>query len=864
MLSMKLSTKVGFMLSLRSSKQWPLRSVSKWLCVAIALVALTRDSSFGAPGGTSTDYERARNMPAMTRDKVFRQRITANWVEGRPSFWYRVRTQRDRYEFVLVNAVKATKLPAFDHQRLAAALAKSSKRDVSQHNLPFQSIRIIGEHTAVEFRAFGKLWQCDLKSYAVTEAGKAKSVNGSTAITHVSLKNSRQRGAETWIEFQNKTSGSVDVLWIQENGQHRHYQTIAAGKSYKQHTFAGHTWLVRDLKRKPLAVFEAVDVQATAIIDDKLPPIYSRKKKPVSKPRQNTKPAWQAFIKNHNVFLRSSSSGQEVQLSKTGREDDRFSGRLHWSPDSKWLVAIQQKQAAIRQIHLIESSPKDQLQPKLHTLNYAKPGDPRPIDKPRLFNIEKLEQVDVPTELFANPWSISKLHWSPDSSRFCFLYNQRGHQLLRVVAVETSGKASTVIDEPSQTFVDYAHKEFTQYLDESGEILWMSERDGWNHLYLYDSRTRKVKHQVTSGHWVVRKVDRVDTETRQIWFQASGIHPHQDPYHIHYCRVDFDGRNLVKLTDGDGTHSIEFSPDGEYLLARYSRVDLPPVTELRRVSDGKRLIELERADWSELLKSGWKPPERFVAKARDNRTDIYGMIYRPSNFDPMQSYPVIEHIYAGPHSAHVPKQFSVLRKSQMLAELGFVVVRIDGMGTSHRSKAFHAVAWKNLGDAGLPDRIRWIKAAAAKYPWMDLSRVGIHGGSAGGQNALRAMLMHPNFYKVAVADCGCHDNRMDKVWWNELWMSWPIGPHYADQSNVTQAHRLQGKLLLIVGELDRNVDPASTMQVVNALIKADKDFDLLVMPGTGHGSAETKYGTRRRRDFFVRHLLGVEPRRTRP
>jgi dipeptidyl aminopeptidase/acylaminoacyl peptidase len=237
------------------------------------------------------------------------------------------------------------------------------------------------------------------------------------------------------------------------------------------------------------------------------------------------------------------------------------------------------------------------------------------------------------------------------------------------------------------------------------------------------------------------------------------------------------------------------------------------------------------------------------------------VIFRPTNFDANRKYPVIEDIYAGPQSAFVPKRFSAFHRQQALAELGFVVVKIDGMGTSHRSKAFHDACWQNLGDAGFADRIPWIRAAAAKYPSLDLDRVGIFGGSAGGQNALRGLLAHGDFYRVGVADCGCHDNRMDKIWWNEQWMGWPVGPHYADSSNVTHAHRLTGKLLLIVGEADRNVDPASTMQVVDALIRADKDFDLLVMPGVGHGAAETAYGNRRRQDFFVRHLLGVEPRR---
>jgi dipeptidyl aminopeptidase/acylaminoacyl peptidase len=249
-----------------------------------------------------------------------------------------------------------------------------------------------------------------------------------------------------------------------------------------------------------------------------------------------------------------------------------------------------------------------------------------------------------------------------------------------------------------------------------------------------------------------------------------------------------------------------------------------------------------------------------VAKGRDGETDIHGIIVRPTNFDPDRSYPIIEKIYAGPHGSFVPRSFSGYRKLRKLAELGFVVVQIDGMGTNHRSKKFHDVCWKNLGDSGFPDRFAWIRAAAEQYPYLDLERIGIYGGSAGGQSSVRGLLMYPEFYKVAVADCGCHDNRVDKIWWNEQWMGWPVGPHYAEQSNVTQAHRLTGKLLLIVGETDENVDPASTLQVVDALIKADKDFDLLIIPGQGHGAAETAYGQRRRADFFVRHLLDVEPR----
>ncbi len=569
---------------------------------------------------------------------------------------------------------------------------------------------------------------------------------------------------------------------------------------------------------------------------------------------------WQTFTKDRSLWLRDLESKEEHLLAEVG-EGHHYDANVYWSPDSKKIVALRTKKASDHTVYLIESAPKDRTQPKLHSHNYHKPGDELDVTSPRLFDVETKKEVSVGDDLFSNPWSIRGLRWDRDGSRFTFVYNQRGHQVLRIVAVDaTSGEASALVNEESETFVDYSHKQYSRFIDDTGEIIWMSERDGWNHLYLFDAKTGALKNPITNGEWVVRRVLRVDDEKREIWFQASGIYPDQDPYYVHFCRVGFDGGSLVVLTEGDGTHSIELSPAGEYFVDRFSRVDMPPVTEIRRTMDGKLVCGLEKADMSALLETGWKTPERFVAKGRDGRTDIYGVILRPTSFDPSRKYPIIEKIYAGPHGSFVPKSFGRHFSAQSIAELGFIVVQIDGMGTSNRSKAFHDVCWKNLGDSGFPDRKLWIRAAAKRYPYMDVSRVGIYGGSAGGQSALRALLAHPEFYHVGVADCGCHDNRMDKVWWNELWMGWPIGDHYAEQSNVTNARKLEGKLLLTVGELDRNVDPASTMQVVDALIKADKDFDLVVFPGAGHGIGESRYGKRRRRDFFVRHLLKVEPR----
>jgi dipeptidyl aminopeptidase/acylaminoacyl peptidase len=829
---------------------------SHWVPGGIAFVVL----STAAPAlaqGTARDYERAAGLAARSRNKVFKVRVTPHWLSDNQRFWYRNDLAGGAREFILVDAARGERKPAFDHQRLAAVLGKLLGKDVPANRLPIEEIAF--DDAGVRFNAGGKHWACSLSNYQVRPTGKEKAGDAALLAGNVPRPSDRT-GEETWITFINRSRTTLEILWIDSEGVRRSYARLAAGQQHRQHTYAGHMWLVADRRSRLVAVFEAMAGDGRAIIDEaavrkaratRLPPRRASVQSPDGK--------WDAVVKDHNVYLRDRKTAAEIALSREGADDDAYAGPFYWSPDSGRLVVLRTRKGDDRKIHFIESSPRDQLQPRLHSLSYLKPGDRIPISKPHLFDVAARKEIPVSNALFPNPWSIDEVRWAGNSRCFTFLYNQRGHQVLRLVAVDArTGQVRSVIDEQSKTFIDYAHKRFIHYLDGTGEIVWMSERDGWNHLYLYDAGTGKVKGQITRGPWVVRGIDRVDDEKRQVWFRASGIHAGQDPYYIHYCRINLDGTGLVVLTEGDGTHSIEYSPDRRFLVDSYSRVDMPPVTEVRRVEDGKRMCELERADMSALLATGWKVPERFTAKGRDGRTDIYGVIYRPTTLDPRKKYPVIEHIYAGPQGSFVPKRFRAFLPLQALGELGFIVVQIDGMGTSNRSKAFHDVCWKNLGDAGFPDRILWIKAAAAKHPYIDAGRVGIHGGSAGGQSATRAVLAHPNFYKAAVSGCGCHDNRMDKIWWNELWMGWPVGPHYREQSNVTNAHKLRGKLLLIVGELDRNVDPASTMQVVDALIRAGKDFDLVVVPGAGHGMGGA-YGARRLQDFFVRHLLGVTP-----
>ena len=533
-----------------------------------------------------------------------------------------------------------------------------------------------------------------------------------------------------------------------------------------------------------------------------------------------------------------------------------LAGPHGWASGFGHVVAWEVEPAQEHPVHLVESSPQDRLEPKLVTLDYLKPGDRIERRWPRLFTRDGTE-IPLDRALFSEPWSNDRLRWAADGSSFTFLYNQRGHQVLRLVAVDAAtGETRSVVEETSPTFVDYSHKTWMHWLSDS-ELIWMSERDGWNHLYLVDATTGNIMRQITSGRWMVRGVVEVNEEDRTLLVRALGLTPGEDPYHAHFLRVPIDGGEAVRLTHGDGTHELAWSPDRRWYVDTWSRVELPPVRELRRAADGGLVCELGRADASALVAEGWTWPERFVAKGRDGVIDIYGVIWRPRGTAEVATpRPIVESIYAGPQDFHVPKAFSPHHHQRALADAGFVVVTIDGMGTNWRGKAFHDFCWKNLRDAGLPDRIAWLEAAAGDRPWLDLSRVGIIGGSAGGQNALRAVLDFPDFYTVAVADCGCHDNRMDKIWWNELWMGWPLDEAYERNSNVVDAHRLRGKLMLIVGELDRNVDPASTLQVSAALVRTGKDHELVVIPGVGHGAAESPYGSMKRLAFLQRHLLG--------
>ena len=567
---------------------------------------------------------------------------------------------------------------------------------------------------------------------------------------------------------------------------------------------------------------------------------------------------WEAFIRDYNVYVREVGKEELTALSLDGNSELSYGPMIEWSPDSRKLATTKVRNVEDRRIPLLESSPTTQRQPILQWRNYAKPGDVLAVRLPVLFDVESKKQIELDTKLYANQFSLRLRGWRKDSRAFTFEFNQRGHQRYIVGEVNAqTGAITHLADEQSKTFIHY-NNNYRYDLADGQEMIWSSERDGWRHLYLFDNKGN-VKRQITKGEWVVRSVEYVDEEKGVIYFMASGFNKGEDPYNRHYCRIKIDGTGFEDLTPEPANHQITVSKDRTWFVNAYSRPDMPAVSVLKKMADGSLVCELERSDIKDLQKTGWRMPEVFMAKGRDGVTEIWGNIHRPSTFNPSKSYPVVEMIYAGPHDSHVSKDFIASnRLITHMCELGFIVVSIDGMGTANRSKAFHDVCWKNLKDAGYPDRIAWIKAAAAKYKYMDTKRVGVYGWSAGGQNAMAALLFHNDFYKVAVAFCGCHDNRMDKVWWNEQWMGFPLDESYSASSNVDNAHLLKGKLFLINGELDDNVDPASTLQVVNALTKANKNFDQLYLPGRAH-SLSGPYEVHRMDDFFVRHLYNQEP-----
>jgi dipeptidyl aminopeptidase/acylaminoacyl peptidase len=777
-----------------------------WVVAAVAAAAPLASRTTAQGQDVKAAYDRAQSLNTRVQGLALNVPETPNWVDKSTRVWYR-RSVKGGNEFVIVDAAAKTKVPAFDHAKLAEGLNKAANQKYTAVTLPFNTFEFVDSARAIEFAVGGG-------------GGRAGGGGGGGG---------RQGGGAPGAGQPRYRCSIVDYTCARTAstppGQGAGGRQGGQGRGGGGGGRAGGPG--------------GADEQQVRVSPDGKS---------------------EALIQNFNVFVRPVGQARGEMLSTDGSEGNAYTfNSIRWSPDSAKITAFRRRPGYQRLVHYVESSPQDQVQPK-HTTNfYRKPGDVVDFDVPVVFDLKTKRQMIGDQALFANPYANSRLEWREDSRAVTFEYNQRGHQLYRVIEIDAvSGRTRTIIEESSKTFVEYSGKRYRYDVADGKEIIWASERDGWNHLYLYDGATGQVKNQITKGPWVVRGVDTVDVDKRLIWFRASGMHAGKDPYYIHYFRINFDGTGLTALTSEDGTHSVTYSPDRQYYVDTWSRVDSPPQSVLKRTSDQSTVMELEKADISALRATGWQPPEVFMTKGRDGTTDIWGVIIRPTNFDPNRKYPVIENIYAGPQGSFVPKPWGTQTGMMSIAELGFIVVQIDGMGTSNRSKAFHDMAWRNLGDAGFPDRIIWHKAVAAKYPFYDLTRVGIYGTSAGGQNAAGGILLHSDFYDVAYANSGCHDNRMDKIWWNEQWMGWPIDDHYAQSSNVTHAGKLKGQLMLLVPEMDTNVDPASTMQVADALIRAGKTFELVVVPGANHG-AGGQFSTRKRNDWFVKHLLGLDP-----
>ncbi|QDV51561.1 DPP IV N-terminal domain-containing protein [Gimesia fumaroli] len=790
--------------------------------------------------------------------QVAAQPIRLNWAQDGNRCWFRV----DKDYFV-VNVQTRQCTPAFDKHRLAKAVSKVLQQKVSSKNSVVEQIGFTESQQQLLLKIRGATWLLKLPEYELITPKNEDPLSHDRRL-FLPARNSKAGGASTTIVIHNRLSEPIKVYWVSPSGEKRLYGSIEVDQEWEQHTYIGHAWLLRNTSEEDLGCFIARGNDSWNIDPGALKELrHDTPRRPRAKKRyKSTSPdgKWTCFVQNHNLWIRQDE--REIPLTSDGTPDNTFQfsesevPRVEWSPDSKYLLAFQTKRVPEREVHLIESSPSDQLQPRVKSYTYRKPGDKLPQQTLRLFAMPSKKEIPISNRLFENPWTLRFRGWSESGDCFWLHYNQRGHQMLRELEVTAvDGAVKPIIEESSETFIHYSNPGklvFKSLGDE--EILWASERSGWNHLYRYRRDTGQLLNQMTTGDWNVKRIEKIDPQSKQIWFYAVGVHENQDPYHEHFCRVNYDGSQFQILTDGDGTHQIQFEQEDKFFVDTYSRVDLAPVSELRDSQSGELICELHRDDTA--TKFGKRRmTERFVAKGRDGKTDIWGIIHWPLEFDPNKKYPVVENIYAGPHDHHVPKAFRPqYRYQHQIADAGMIVVQIDGMGTAWRSKAFHDVCYKNLRDAGFLDRIAWIKAAAAKYPQMDISRVGIYGGSAGGQNAMAALLWHHDFYKVAVADCGCHDNRMDKLWWNEQWMGWPVDGSYVASSNSANAHLLEGNLMLIVGELDHNVDPASTTQVVHQLIKHNKDFEYVLVTGVGHGSAETPWASRKRLNFLKEHL----------
>lgn len=746
------------------------------------------------------DYNRAeRFLTWHTSRMISGDQVDPQWMEEENRFWYRNKTGSG-YAFVLVDPIRNTQGPLFDHYRMAAAMGLAADTTFNADKLPFSTFEFLRNETAIEFNANKKRFECELSTY---------------------------------------------------------------------------TCIVGDTLLSDNPFVESPDER------------------------------WEAFVHEYNLWVRPKGGGDSIQLTMDGEKywsyglgeprpnqqrQDRGGDRrpnIRWAPDSRRLAVSRRDERDVEHMHYISYTSQ---RPKHFSQPYALPGDsiiPYPgfhvvtVEKGIVATEENGSNGDaairaadnVAVEVEPRPHQLSingsgsDSTWAANSERFYVTYYTRGSKSVHLAEIDAATGASRVIlSESTKTFVELGQRSppNSHVTDDGNDVIWWSERDGWAHLYRFDGNGN-LKNQITSGPWTVRTIHHVDEARRQIYFTGQGREPGRNIYYAHLYRVNFDGSDLQLLTPEDADHTIRWSPSGRFFVDTYSRIETPPVTVLRAVPDEGVIRTLEEADISRLAEIGWRPAEIFSVKARDGITDLYGVIYFPPDIDSTKSYPIISHIYPGPQVGSVGRwSFKGGGDDFALAQLGFVVMQLDHLGTPLRSKAFHDNYYGNFTDNGIPDHVAAIKQLAARYPFIDLDRVGIYGHSGGGFASTDAILRFPDFFKVAVSGAGNHDNRSYNIYWAEKYQGLmerdtvKNTDNFESSANLTYAENLKGKLLLMHGDMDDNVHPAMTIQMVDALIKANRDFDLIIAPNRAHGLNEP-YFVRRRWDYFVRNLLGAEP-----
>ncbi len=755
--------------------------------------------------GTLADYQNAvKFLPGNLYRHFFPAQVQAHWVGKSDRFWYLRRNPRGNL-FILVDASANTTGPAFDQGRLAQGLSRAAHRPVQAEHLPFFNFRYTKNEKSIQFNFNNAGWTCSLSTYECTQRGEfAELLHRSP---YSSPTSPRGMGREA---YEN----------ISPNGQ------------------------------------------------------------------------WAAFIRDYNLYVRYVPTGTVVQLTHNGKPGDDYATwppdlrtlvsqhvtngdhvkerpAVFWSPDSTRLITYRLDSRSAGRYSSIQFVPPGRLRPIAYNYVYPLPGEILPKAYPVIFDVQAGKRIGVktpPLQIYPEGYP-QRFEWLNNDHAF-YIYESRGEKYFALREVDAkTGVQRTIYQENAKPYpyIDPGETMF-RWVDGHREFLWTSEQSGWNQLYLYDTATGKLIDRVTQGDWVVRQIVSVDQRTHQVFFLAGGVDPKMDPYYTQLYRVNFDGTGMKLLTPGNANHTASVSPDGKYIVDNYSTPSVPGESVLQRVSDGSVVRVLERTDVTWLKQQGWVPPISFQGLAADGKTKLYGVIVRPTHFDPAKKYPILENIYTGTQGFFAPKTFGAALRLQSMAEPGFVVVMLDGRGTTGRSRTFHDFSYHNMGNVFI-DHVDMIKQMAAKYPWMDITRVGIYGTSAGGYGSAHAFLQFPNFYKVCVSTSGDHDPRLDKAWWNELYQGWPVGKDYVEQANETLALKLKGHpighLLLIHGDIDDNVNPTETMHLVNALMTANEPFRMLLVPNMYHGDSgpHALYVGLRRWNFFVRHLLGVKPPR---